>query len=40
MPAPTLTADRDPRPVSDFVAMIGEFVGTSLFMIFALGGTK
>lgn len=24
----------------DFVAMIGEYVGTTLFMIFALGGTK
>lgn len=25
---------------SDFIAMVGEFVGTVLFMIFALGGTK
>ena len=26
--------------VADFIAMIGEYVGTVLFMIFALGGTK
>jgi hypothetical protein len=26
--------------VTDFIAMIGEYVGTVLFMIFALGGTK
>jgi hypothetical protein len=24
----------------DFIAMLGEYVGTVLFMIFALGGTK
>jgi len=24
----------------DFIAMIGEYVGTVLFMMFALGGTK
>ena len=25
---------------TDFIAMLGEYVGTVLFMIFALGGTK
>ncbi len=28
------------RRSADFIAMIGEYVGTVLFMIFALGGTK
>ena len=26
--------------MTDFIAMLGEYVGTVLFMIFALGGTK
>jgi hypothetical protein len=26
--------------IVDFIAMLGEYVGTVLFMIFALGGTK
>jgi hypothetical protein len=26
--------------IIDFIAMLGEYVGTVLFMIFALGGTK
>lgn len=33
--------DDDTLPdYTDFIAMVGEYVGTVLFMIFALGGTK
>jgi len=31
---------RDEVLTLDFIAMLGEYVGTVLFMIFALGGTK
>lgn len=39
-PPPSLLRSCEEVLTVDFIAMLGEYVGTVLFMIFALGGTK
>jgi hypothetical protein len=39
-PRRELQIDQRKTDEPDFIAMLGEYVGTVLFMIFALGGTK